>query len=778
MLSVATPKTLLERSQFNVKKDKNLFLRLLSAALLSCSSTSFAEEVDYQTQIQPIFDQYCVACHACFDAPCQLNLGSAEGLLRGANKTPVYNGTRQENATPTRLYIDATSTAEWWEKGFFSIHLKQGNQPSVMEQMLTLKETDSQEPNAPLPDDLELGIGRDNTCPTTAEMANYREDNPHAGMPFALPALPESEYRTLRQWLSEGAPVKMQTLTAAEVDKPDIARWEALLNTSGKGHRLLARWLFEHWSVARLYWPHNSSDRFYRLVRSRTPTGEPVSEIATRRPNQGPGETFYYRFRPVKGTRVYKTHIPLALDDAMLQGIEKDFAPESLNVTRLPGYSDAERANPFSTFAALPAEARYRYMLNNAEYFIRTLIRGPVCRGQLATDVIRDHFWVLFQDPQHDPYLGSADYRADVDPLLNLPGLETDLLDGAASWFDAEDNRNRYLELRQAAIKQLEPNGPELSSIWDDNGNALLTVFRHHDSATVKRGWVGQLPATVWWMDYPLLERSYYNLVVNFDVFGAMSHQLQTRLYFDLIRNGSEQNFLRLLPPDARKRLIGEWYRGMGSLKRWLSYEELDTKRPSGIQYETDLPFPELLTRLLQRYSSINASAHDLNRCSLGQCAPEWQTLNRLSGALATTMPALLHLPEASVLRVRSKDSTDRLYTLVRNRYHSNVAFILGEELRYEPKRDSLTVVSGIATGYPNLIFDVTEAELDAFVEAMLSDQLKKQSSFVKTVLAPWGVRRSHPDFWQVFTDINALMRETEPATAGLLDLNRYIDYR
>ena len=126
---------------------------------------------------------------------------------------------------------------------------------------------------------------------------------------------------------------------------------------------------------------------------------------------------------------------------------------------------------------------------------------------------------------------------------------------------------------------------------------------------------------------------------------------------------------------------------------------------------------------------------------------PEWQKLNRLSGTLATTMPSLLHLPEATLLRVRGKDTTDRLYTLVRNRYHSNVAFILGEELRYEPKHDSLTVVPGIATGYPNFILDVTESELDAFVEAMLSDQLKKQSAFVERVVAPWGVRRSHPDF-------------------------------
>ena len=761
-----------------MKNDKNLRLPALLAGVLSLTSPGHAQEIDYETRIQPIFDQYCVACHACFDAPCQLNLGSAEGLLRGANKLPVYNGTRQEAAEPTRLYIDATTTADWWEKGFFSIHRPHGERPSVMQQMLTLKDTNPPAPDQALPETLELGIGRDNSCPTSAEMADYRGDNPHAGMPFALPPIPQADRRTLMAWLAQGAPAEIKPAIVAEADKPAIRRWEDFLNQDSNGHRLLARWLFEHWSVARLYWPESDSDQFYRLVRSRTPSGDAVDEIATRRPNQSAGETFYYRFRPVSGTRVYKTHIPLALDDAMLAQVQRDFTPAALNIRQLPGYTEAERANPFSTFAALPAAARYGYMLNHAEYFVRTFIRGPVCRGQLATDVIRDHFWVLFQDPRHDPYIENANYRRKVDSLLSLPGLETDLLDGAASWFDAEENRNRYLALRQAELQQLEPQGPTTDAIWDDNGNALLTVFRHHESATVKRGWVGQLPATVWWMDYPLLERSYYNLVVNFDVFGSMSHQLQTRLYFDLIRNGSEQNFLRLLPPDARTQLIGEWYRGSGELKRWLSYEKLDTRQPSGIAFDTTVPFPELLTDLLDRYAPINASAQDLNRCAPDGCGEQWQQLSRLSGTLVSTLPALRHLPDATLLRLHGGPGPDQLYTLVRNRYHSNVAFILGEELRYEPKRDSLTVVPGIATGYPNFILDVPVGELGTWVETMLSDELEHEDVFVERIVSRWSVRRSHPGFWAIFSDIHTLMREADPTTAGLLDLNRYHDYR
>jgi len=41
---------------------------------------------EYFARIQPIFDNRCVACHSCYNAPCQLNLQSYSGLTRGATK--------------------------------------------------------------------------------------------------------------------------------------------------------------------------------------------------------------------------------------------------------------------------------------------------------------------------------------------------------------------------------------------------------------------------------------------------------------------------------------------------------------------------------------------------------------------------------------------------------------------------------------------------------------------------------------------------------------------
>lgn len=43
--------------------------------------------------------------------------------------------------------------------------------------------------------------------------------------------------------------------------------------------------------------------------------------------------------------------------------------------------------------------SRYRFMIDNAQNTIMGFIKGPVCRGQLALNVINDRFWVFFVDP-------------------------------------------------------------------------------------------------------------------------------------------------------------------------------------------------------------------------------------------------------------------------------------------------------------------------------------------------------------------------------------------
>ena len=77
--------------------------------------------VSFLANVKPILDRRCVVCHSCYNAPCQLKLSSYEGLDRGGSKAVVYKGSRLRAQDPTRLFIDAHSTAEWRAEGFHSV---------------------------------------------------------------------------------------------------------------------------------------------------------------------------------------------------------------------------------------------------------------------------------------------------------------------------------------------------------------------------------------------------------------------------------------------------------------------------------------------------------------------------------------------------------------------------------------------------------------------------------------------------------------------------------
>jgi len=752
-------------------------LRCWLACLLFLATVAGAEPLSYPRDIQPIFTAKCVACHACYDSPCQLNLGSAEGALRGGHKLPVYNGTRTRAQEPTRLFLDAEDEAAWRRKGFHSVLDAQGSQAALMARMLELGRSQPLTPNARLPAGLDIGIGRENSCPRPDEFDGYARKNAHAGMPFAVTGLSDEEYARLQRWLEQGAPVERQALQPSVAEAAQITEWERLLNTPGARGKLVGRWLYEHLFIAHLYFEDVAGGHFYQLVRSRTPSGEPVDVIATRRPNDDPGTRFHYRLRPIPDVIVHKTHITYPLSPAKLARTKALFFGGDWRVDAVPGYGAGHRANPFMTFQAIPAAARYQFMLDNAEYFVRTFIRGPVCRGQIATDVIRDNFWVFFQDPQHDLYVTDQRFREQTTPLLAMPGQLDDLGELLGFWNIYRTKRNRYEQLRMQAYAT-EP--AQWRHIWAGNDNALLTIFRQHDSASVRRGLIGEIPQTLWWMDYPLLERTYYQLVVNFDVFGNVSHQGQTRLYFDLIRNGAELNFLRLLPAASRQAILDGWYEKSGQLKLLLAYTAIDGATPSLLELGRADPKQAFARQLLSRHADINAAPDPLNRCPGSHCyradqPPELQraeqALSRLTNRLAAGLPAIRSLPEATLLRVEHGDGQREIYSLLRNRAHSNVAFMYGESLRWQPRLDTLTVYPGILSSYPNFIFDLPAAEVPAFVAAL---EQVKEGGDVEPIVERWGVRRSHPRFWDYFNDLTRYLEETEPREAGVLDMNRY----
>ncbi|GAB5337499.1 fatty acid cis/trans isomerase [Pseudomonas fluorescens] len=756
---------------------------IISLALLLIGTTTQAQDpapaISYTRDIQPIFTEKCVACHACYDSACQLNLGSGEGAARGATKVPVYDGERSQATKPTRLFYDAFGKAAWQREGFSSVLDAQGSQAALMARMLELGHRRAPlQPNGKLPDDIVLGLNRENVCPSPGEFDAYAGAHPNEGMPLAVTGLSDQQYQTLQRWLASGAPIDQQGVAPSAQEAAQVLQWENLLNAPGARQSLVARWLFEHLFIAHLYFEGGEPGHFFQWVRSRTPSGQPIDLINTRRPNDDPGTRVYYRLWPVQGVIVHKTHITYPLSAQKLARVKSLFYSGDWQVTASPGYGPGRRANPFETFEAIPAQARYQFMLDNAEYFVRTFIRGPVCRGQIATDVIRDNFWALFQAPDHDLYITDARYRGQATPLLAMPGQNDDVGSVLSLWLKYRDKRNQYEALRRDSYADLP--APSWSTLWAGNDNALLSIFRHFDSASVNKGLIGEVPQTMWLFDYPLLERTYYQLVVNFDVFGNVSHQAQTRLYFDLIRNGAEQNFLRLMPADSRDDFMDDWYQNSGKLKLWLDYEAIDDDTPSGLHLDEKDPKRDFAHQLLTRYGDLNASPDPINRCTGAYCSRDGidpalqdaeQALSRLTSRPAAGLKVIEQLPEATMLRVETTSGKRVVYSMLRNRAHSNVAFLLGEAYRYQPGLDTVTIYPGVLSSYPNFMFNIPAGEVPEFVSAM---EDAKDAQRFERIVDRWGVRRSHPLFWQYFHDLSRYVFETTPVEDGVLDMNRY----
>lgn len=755
-----------------------LFGSLLLLLSITAAAGSPAPAISYTRDIQPIFTEKCVACHACYDSACQLNLGSGEGVARGASKLSVYDGERRQAADPTRLFYDASGQRAWQRKGFYSVLDAQGSQAALMARMLELGHSTPLQPNAKLPEDIVLGLNRDNSCPMPGQFDEYAATHPREGMPLAVTGLTDQQYQTLQRWLAAGAPIDQQSLAPSAAEALQVVQWENLLNAPGARESLVGRWLFEHWFLAHIYFKDGEPGHFFQWVRSRTPTGQPIDLINTRRPNDDPGTRVYYRLWPVQGVIVHKTHITYGLSAAKMARIKSLFYSGKWQVSALPGYGPERRANPFSTFEAIPAQARYQFMLDNAEYFVRTFIRGPVCRGQIATDVIRDNFWALFQAPEHDLYITDPNYRGQATPLLAMPGQNDDVGSVVSLWLDYRDKRNEYEALRRDNYAELP--APSWSTLWAGNDNALLSIFRHFDSASVTKGLIGEVPQTMWLFDFPLLERTYYQLAVNFDVFGNVSHQAQTRLYFDLIRNGAEQNFLRLMPADSREGYLDDWYQAGGKFKMWLDYESIDNDKPTALKLDERDPKRDFAQQLLARYGDLNARPDPINRCDGAYCSRPnidptlqnaEQALSRLVSRPAAGLKVIDQLPEATLLRIETASGHREVYSLLRNRAHSNVAFLLGEEMRYQPGLDTLTVYPGVLSSYPNFIFNIPAGQVPAFVDAMENAQ---DAPAFERIVERWGIRRSHPQFWDYFHDLDRYIQETEPLEAGVLDMNRY----
>jgi hypothetical protein len=733
--------------------------------------------LDYWRDVKPVLDGRCVVCHGCYDAPCQLNLASYQGVTRGSEESAVYDAARLLAAQPTRMFFDAQSNDAWRERGFRPVLNERAMTPEanreagVLYRLLRLKRAHPMPAGAVLPKDrFDFSLGRAQQCPAIEEMDRFEQKYPEWGMPFGLPGLTDREYVTLTSWIEAGAPYR-DPLPLPDVYLKRIADWERFLNGDSLKIQLMSRYVYEHWFLGNFYFDDLPGQEYFQLVRSKTPPGQPIEIVATRRPYDDPGVArVYYRLRRMMETPLAKTHMPYALNAARMARLKEWFMDAPYEVTALPSYAPETASNPFITFVQLPVNARYRLMLDEAQFTLMGFIKGPVCRGQLALSVITDHFWAIFADPDLEAGQDAA-FLAQEARNLRLPA-EHESTTGALRWLEYARLEAEYLKAKSRQFNDRfgAGNPPILKFVWDGNSrnpNAALTVFRHFDSASVVQGLIGDRPQTVMLMGYPLLERIHYLLVAGFDVYGNYGHQLNTRLYFDFMRMEGEMVFLGLLPRAARQPVRDHWYRGAGK-ENIRQFQDTDAfySQETGIEFKTQDPLTELYAMLKAHLAPVASPRYAI--ASNGLTGAPLRGLTDLSGIRGR---AVSHLPETSFLTVRNAAGGDRHFTMLSNSAHSNVAELLGDSKRRLPDEDTLSVLSGFVGAYPNAFFAVNAADLPAFVTAVRG--LASEADY-QALLARYGIRRTDDRFWAHSDALHAAYRQWAPREAGLFDYNRF----
>jgi hypothetical protein len=559
----------------------------------------------YFSKIQPIFNSRCIACHSCFNSPCQLNLTSFSGVDRGAMKDDIYDFRTIGSKTPTRLGIDVpqyydweTTTKKWrrekytganGEMGFFPVVNRTPIDPSerlassILSQLLALKLEYSNSHTESDLYDKPFAAEKSRTCavhstgntPISDELRNYQKNLSWAGMPYGFPKLAPQEFGEIFNWIKEGSqPPKYKAVRQLEQASKlqTIQEWEVFLNGTDFSHRITARYIYEHLFLAHIYFDDMPGE-FFRLIRaSCEKDGRSCHELPTRRPTDDPKISEYYfeqssgpvfyRFQKVTSALVHKAHSPFELNAGKLKKWKTMFIDKISNANKVfPAYGNTAGGNPFLTFKDIPAKSRYQFLLDDSYFFVMSFIKGPVCRGSGALSVIDDHFWVFFIRPNSDVTLNHPDFFTAAKDSLAVPASDGN----DWTFFQLFKQRRRDSRMiKKSYLNKYVKTGYRLQDVWDGDGenpNAALTVYRHDDSASVSRGAIGEPPKTMWMLDYPIFEDIYYNLVGTYDVYSPIVHSLKSRLHMDASRFNSQDMFLAFLPRSMRENVRDQWTR-------------------------------------------------------------------------------------------------------------------------------------------------------------------------------------------------------------------------
>jgi hypothetical protein len=285
-------------------------------------------------------------------------------------------------------------------------------------------------------------------------------------------------------------------------------------------------------------------------------------------------------------------------------------------------------------------------------------------------------------------------------------------------------------------------------------------------------------------VDYPQLERIYYNLVAGFDVFGNITHQVNVRRYMDYLRIEGEANFLNFLPKDDRYPTLKSWYVGANALGN-IDAEVVLTKRDTRVAYRTDSPKREFIERVVDEHilKSTGIVFDEINYLRADDPQPvmpeKFETYaDFMNGLRALTAPGtgfIRHITasEANLayVRLRNFEGSDHVVSIVVNRWHDNVNSMFRETSRLDSSKDTIEFHHRSIGSYPNIFIDLDGSDLPDFFDLLENFD---GSAAYRAKFDRYSIRRSDPRFWSTYDWFQRRFDSADRLQSGLYDLNRY----
>lgn len=766
------------------------FLVLLVAFAVSSPTEAPAEgpppTPTYTADIQPLFNKRCITCHGCIGSPCNLKLTSFRAVERGGFGKNPYSG--HLTTYPRTDMGLAQTTAGWRKRGFFPVLSRGGSRAenhhlSILYQAVATGMRHNQpgfSRKALMPN---YAKRYEHQCPATPKAMQAKlADNPEEGMPFGLPALDEKDVATLRDWVAAGSPgPTKEELRAAETahNPAAVLAWEKFFNTDDKRSKLVSRYIFDHVFLATIVLDESPGD-YFRLVRSKTPASKtvagapsPIEIIDAPLPYSDPFkyagvDRFYYRLRKITAPIIQKNHFVWRLKNSDIGHLQTLFLD-----AKWDDKSDLNApwgiGNPFLVFQAIPGEARYRFLLENAEVVVSGMTYGPVCLGQTATFAIKDQFWVYFVDPKHDVTI--------LDPKLGLSTWDDFMNSSALGVLGNHSYETAYGK----ALAKLQPKGYAIDAIWNGdrkNKNAWLTIMRHESNVSVTKGRQGGIPRTQWMIDFSGFERLYYDTVANFEYWGGAIAKLETLVFFNYLRQEFEDNFLLLLPKEERTKLRNEWTQGVGQVALELMLFP-GADQPTRIKTSKSDPLLSLIDDIQKHLGDTISGPVDLLNphikpdISLDEPIKSYDDWVKAASLLTQTRVYKFprYLPSVILLKLKNGDDDARVYSLIANRVYSSQDTLLFQDGQSLPNLYTMSIYPTVVGGFPNYFLEMDLAQAGDFLRGLRDVRSLADWNELRD---RYSILRNDARFWATYDWFTQWNFTHRGINAGYLDLSYY----